>query len=243
MVEYYRRGSWIVGTPVYPLPEDDLAARIQAMACPHPEYQEVERRTEDVEGQGKHLVIVERCPLCPAIRWRMLPVAGPQESFDPSMPMEGPWFERLYNFGSFTLLARRHQQPGMVMFLTRVETPSGKVHSGFVPLEMPLFSAAALELISDLERVLKLGPDRYVSYRSFRESGVKKSDLKTHVSTLFPVAQEIGPEGVASAKATIEQEIESEIVEFQEQAAAEMEEQARELREQAAKKKKRKEKV
>lgn len=244
MVEFYKRGNWIIGTPIYPLASEDLEARMQAMSCPHCEYKEVDRTVEEIDGE-EYIVVKEECPECPAIRMRLFPTDLPEEPYDPTPPA-GPWWERLYNFGNFTILVRRHTFPGRPpYYLTRIDTAGGNAHAGFHPGPNDIFAPAALHQLQDLERMLKLGPERYVSFRALKERLTRKAekdDLIVHAKTLFPVAQEIGPEGVAAARDILEREVDNEIAEMEEFAAAEMERQAEEMKKQAEEIRKRKKK-
>lgn len=242
-METYRRGNWFVSTPVFVQPgdeEENLEAKMAFMVCPHPEYEEENQETKYFEEEEReYLMIVESCVLCGGRRMRLFPTDLPPEPFDPSIPTNAPWWERLYDFGNFKILVRRMQSaPGVAPnFLTRVETASGKVHAGFVQLEVMIYAPAGIEQCEDFQRVLNLGPERYVNFRSFREgrsSPEEKENLKLHVETLWPVASEIGAEAVASAKAVLEQEVEVELLEMEEYEAQAMAEKAEQLKRIAA---------
>lgn len=222
-MEFYPRGNWIVGTPIWVLEDDDLGNRMTKMLCPHPQWKEAGRAKEVNPEDGKeYLIVTEECPVCDAKRLRLLPADIPEEPFDYSIPQTGPWYERLYNLGNFVILVRRYQNNPNVppSFMTRVETQAGNIHTGIVQLETLLFSPAALEQIADMERMMKLGgPKRYASYRMLKEgrkTREEKTDIQAHAEALGKVVQDIGPESIAAARAIFEAEIEQEAAEMEE---------------------------
>lgn len=221
-MEFYPRGNWIVGTPIWVLDDQTIDDRMVKMLCPHPEWKETERKIETNEEDGQeYLVVREECPVCNAIRVRLLPTNIPEEPFDFTIPERGPWYERLYNLGNFIILTRRYQNNPNVppSFMARVETQAGSVHSSTVQMETLLFSPAALEAIADMERMLKLGPKRYANFRILKEgrkTKEEKDDIKAHSDTLAKVISDIGPESIAAARTIFEAEIDHEIQEMEE---------------------------
>lgn len=231
-MEFYHRGNWIVGTPVWVFPEQEMDDRIAKMICPHPEWAELGREVEQNPEDGiRYLVVTEKCPACGALRMRLLPEGAIEEPFDYSIPESGPWYERLYNLGNFVMLVRRYQNNPNVppSFMTRIETPSGNVHTGTIQIPTLLFSPAAVEQLVDMERVIKLGPDRYAAYRILKEGRKTKEerdDIKMHTQTLDKIIQEIGPESIAAAKTLLEAEVDHEIEDMKQYQAAAIAEQA-----------------
>jgi len=221
-VEFYPRGNWIVGTPIWVLEDQDEQERITMMLCPHPQWKEIARAQETNPEDGKtYLVVSEECTVCEAKRLRLLPAGIPEEPFDYSIPEKGPWYERLYNLGNFVILVRRYNNNPEVppSYMTRTETQAGNVHTGVVQLETLLFSPAALEQIVDMERMMKLGPKRYAGYRILKEgrkTKEEKTDIQAHADALGKVVQDIGPESIAAARAIFEAEIDQEATEMEE---------------------------
>ncbi|MCI0529602.1 MAG: hypothetical protein L0Y56_19340, partial [Nitrospira sp.] len=199
MVDTFRRGNWYVSTPVLVQSEaeEDPQAFYTFMMCPHPEYQEVSRETfYSEEEEREYLAIHESCVLCGGVRFRLYPTDLPPEPFDPSIPTNAAWWERLYDFGNFKILVRRMKPvaPDTYTYLSRIETASGNVHVSFTVIEGIIFSPAAVEELADLERILKLGPEGYVEFRAMREkrsSPEAIGEIQQHAETLYPVAIEI----------------------------------------------------
>jgi hypothetical protein len=190
------------------------------MVCPHPKWVEENREKEDLGGT-EYLVITEKCVVCGAIRGRALPASMAEEPFDYSTPQSGLWYERLYNLGNFVILARKFQNnpERPPSYMTRVETQAGHVHVGMAELDTPLFSPSALQEIEDMERMLKLGPKRYASFRILKEGLTRKEqkdEIQLHATTLAQVVQDIGPESIAAARTLFEAEIDHEIQEQEE---------------------------
>jgi len=222
-VEFYPRGNWIVGPPIWVLEDQDEQERISMMLCPHPQWKEIARAQETNPEDGKtYLVVSEECTVCGAKRLRLLPAGFPEnEPFDYSIPEKGPWYERLYNLGNFVILVRRYNNNPEVppSYMTRTETQAGNVHTGVVQLETLLFSPAALEQIVDMERMMKLGPKRYAGYRILKEgrkTKEDKADIQAHADALAKVVQDIGPESIAAARAIFEAEIDQEAADLEE---------------------------
>lgn len=216
--------------------DQEVDDRVSKMLCPHPEWKETGRTKEtNPEDNTEYLIITEECPVCNARRVRLLPAAIPEEPFDYSIPQTGPWYERLYNLGNFIILARRYQNNPNVppSYMTRVETQAGNVHTGIIQLETMLFSPSAIEQISDMERMLKLGPKRYANYRILKEgrkTKEEKTDIQTHAEALGKVVQDIGPESIAAARTIFEAEIDQEAAEFEEYQIQMMEKEVAERR-------------
>jgi hypothetical protein len=215
--------------------EEANESHVVKMTCPHPQWAVVNEKVEtDPEGK-KGLVVMEKCVACNALRVRILPEGAPEEPFDYSIPVSGHWYERLYNFGNFVILARVYQDNKEVTtYMTRVETPAGNVHSGMVNLNTLFFSSSALHQIYDMELMLKFGPKRYVDYRIFqegRQAKQEKADVQKHADTLFKVVQDIGVESIVSAKAIMEAEVDRDAEEVE---VAQIEERERVLQEMKA---------
>lgn len=229
-MEFYPRGNWIVGTPIWVFQDQPIVDKMTKMVCPHSQWTEASRETElNPEDGIKYLIVKEECGECGAIRMRLLPADLPEEPFDYSIPTKGPWYERFYDFGNLAVLIRRYQNNQDVppSFMTRVNTPSGNVHTGMVQLPTLLFSPAGLELTKDLEKVAKLGPKRYADFRILKEGRHRKrdkKDIQEHADSLFRVAQEIGPEGIAAVKSIFTAEIDHESAEAEEYEIQAMEE-------------------
>lgn len=232
-MEFYPRGNWIVGTPIWVFKEQDIVDKMAKMVCPHLQWTEAERQTElNPEDGITYLVVKDQCGECGAIRMRLIPTSLPEEPFDYSTPMAGPWYERLYDLGSLFVLIRRYQNNPDVppSFMTRALTKSGNVHVGMVQLETLLFSPAGYEMMRDMEKVAKLGPKKYADLRILKEGRSRKrekQEIKEHADSLFSVAQEIGPESIAAAKSVFEAEIESESAEAEEYEIQAMEEEVK----------------
>lgn len=244
-MEFYQRGNWAVSTPLWVLDDQTMEDRMSMMVCPHPQWKEVNRQViENPEDGIKYLTITEKCQACGALRMRLLPEGVPEEPFDYSIPEKGPWYERLYNLGNFIILVRRYQENEEVppTFMTRVETPQGNVHTGMIQMPTLLFAPAAVDLMKNMETVVKLGPKRYAEYRILREkrrTKREKDDIREHGDSLYRVAQDIGPESFAAAKALLEAEIDHESVEMEEYQIQAME---REIQHRRAAQKKRSQK-
>ncbi len=260
MAQYYPRGNWWVQTPIWtvdaegePLSEDQVIAK---MICPHPSWTVQESGPAmDREDPSKPVIdpetgqgvwqVVETCPLCGAIRFRWIPESMKDEPFDYSVPQTGPWYERLYNLGNFTILSRRYRENENVdpNYMTRVETPAGHAHTGMIMLGTWLFSPAALDQIGDMERMLKMGPQRYVKFRSLKEGRNRRDQIKEledHATTLAQVVQDIGPESIAAARAIFEAEVDQEAAELEELRIQEMEREVAQRKREAAERKSKK---
>lgn len=245
-MEFYRRGNWIVGTPIWVLkqdqPEDD---RVLKMICPHPSWR-VEESAVAVDEKGQPVVdemfgepvfvVKEVCPICGGIRFRYIGESKKDEPFDYSIPQKDPWYERLYNFGNFTVLVRRYQNNPNVppSFMARVDTPSGAVYTGMYQLSTLLFSPAVIELFEVMQNMLRVGPQRWASYRILKEGrkGIAKKEIQQEAEALARVVSEIGPESLEAATAVIQAEPEQEAADMEEAEIKEMERMAQLRREQ-----------
>lgn len=218
-MEFYHHGNWAVSAPV--VDSEDGEELRRKMTCPHPQWTEVRRdTTDDPDEHIKYLTITEICSACGALRVRLFPEGIPEEPFDYSIPLHVSWYERLYNLGNFTILVRRFLQgkEDPPVFMMRVETPTGNVHTGTVTIGTLLFSPAAVEVTKDMERVMKLGPKRYADFRALKEARHtkrEKSLVRQYGESLFKVAQDIGPESLAAASALLEGEIGHESAEME----------------------------
>jgi hypothetical protein len=230
-VELYQRGNWFVSTPILVFNPKDPEKGEAMMICPHSQWAEVKREMvdEDPDAHGKYLAVSEKCTACSSIRVRLLPESVPQEPFDYSIPTEGSWYERLYNLGNFVLLVRRYNNNPEVppTYMTRVETQSGSVQTSLNQLPTALLSPAAVRHIEDMEKLIKLGPKRYVDFRILKEAWNTKEDkdlVRAHAENLVKVIQEIGPESIGAAKSILQTEearedAEMEVASMQEQEA------------------------
>jgi hypothetical protein len=253
-VEFYRRGNWIVGTPIWVFPgaalpgaeEPTQEDRIQKMICPHPSWRVEESALAADQETGEPIVdenfgepvfvVKEICPVCGAIRFRYIPESKKDEPFDYSIPTKGPWYERLYNFGNFTVLVRRYQNNPTVppSFMTRVDTPSGASYTGMHQIGTLLFSPSVLELLESMQNMARVGPERYYSFRILKEgrrSKREKEDIKREMESLARVVSEIGPESISSAQAIMEAEPQQETADMEDYEIEEMERQAQLKRE------------
>ena len=257
-MEWYRRGNWVVGTPIWTDPEGFTGPEVIAkMICPHPSWTIQEAgRAEDPSTEPPTPIkdpasgdfiwnVAEHCALCDAIRFRWIPETLKNEPFDYTVPQAGPWYERLYNLGNFVILARRYQNNPNVppSFMTRVETEAGHVHTGMVQIPTLLFSPSALDQIADMERMMRLGPQKYIKLRALKEGKTRRDqlkDLEAHATTLAQVVQDVGAESVEAARAIFEAEIEHETAEAEEYQIKQMEDEVTERkREREERKKKR----
>lgn len=220
-MEFYPRGNWIVGTPLWVQEDQDPADRMAMMVCPHPKWDEKSREVDENSNDGlKYLVVSEKCAECGVIRLRLLPEGVPEEPFDYSIPVRGSWYERLYGFENFVILVRRYNENPEVppAFMTRVETSQGNVHTGMVQLPTMLFSPAAVAVMKDMEKVIRVGSKRYADFRILKENRhgkQEKDDIRAHADSLFRVAQDIGAEPYIAARAILEAEIEQEAIEME----------------------------
>jgi hypothetical protein len=177
--------------------------------------------TENPEDQAKYLTITEQCSTCGTLRIRLLPEGIPEEPFDNSIPEKGAWYERLYNLGNFTILVRRyHNNPKeLPAFMTRVESAAGNVETSTLQLKTLLFSPAALDMVTSIERIGKVGAKRYADFLTLSK-GInrkrEKDQIRAYADSLFRLAQDIGPESIEAAKFILEPEIKHESVEMEE---------------------------
>jgi hypothetical protein len=223
-VEFYNRGNWAVSAPV--VEADDADELVLKLTCPHPQWVEINRDTTAPDPDDptiKYLTITEACAVCKSLRVRLLPegISEKDEPFDFSVPVNISWYERLYNLGNFTILVRRYQQGGgnPPIFMRRVETPAGNVHSVVDPMDTLLFSPSALVTTKDMEAMAKLGPKRYADFRILKEGRVTKPEkdiVRLYGESLLKVVQDIGPESIAAARTSFEGEIEQESAEMEE---------------------------
>lgn len=220
-MEFYPRGNWIVGTPIWVFKDQEIGDRMAKMVCPHAKWVDAGRHTEDNPEDGlKYLVVSEKCAECGAIRMRLLQEGVPEEPFDYSIPVRGPWYERLYGFENFVILVRRYQNNPNVppSFMTRVETSQGNVHTGMMQLPTMLFSPAAVQVMKDMATVARVGAKKYADFlilKGGRQGKRAKDDIRDLADSLFRVAQDIGPESHAAATATLQAEIEQEADEME----------------------------
>lgn len=220
-MEFYPRGNWIVGTPLWILQDQDPDDRMVKMICPHAQWTAAGRHVEENPEDGlKYLVVSEKCAECGAIRLRLLPEGAPEEPFDYSIPVKGSWYERLYGFENFTILVRRYNNNPSVppSFMVRVDTAAGNSHTGIVQIPTLIFSPAAVQVLKDMEKVARVGSKKYADFRILKEGRhgkQEKDDIRALADSLFRVAQDIGQESHAAAKSNLEAEIGQESAEME----------------------------
>lgn len=212
-VEYYRAGPWIVSTPLYAGKEEEVEA---AVVCPHWKYEEQKQEIIREESGQEIMVVSERCRKCVAARVRYRPAGQGQEIFSkPPPPAQGLCpTEKVFRFPTFVILTRRHQ-PGPdvpIHIMTRIEAGE-KAYVVFQPLTGGVFSGAARDMVKEMRRVLKMGPEGYADYASFVQPGMSRSDKEEIVARageLLPVAQAAGEEVLAQAEPALESQAEEE---------------------------------
>lgn len=207
-VEWYReKGGWVVSTPVFAAKQEEDIQR--AMVCPHWEYKEVKSETIADPDTGKDvLIVVERCAVCVAQRFRHRPMTQELFTKEPPLPPEGLCpTEKIFRFPTFILLARRMQfgPAAPINMLSYVEA-GGHAHSVIMPLSPAPFAGTALETVKDMRRILRMGPVEYVNYMNFmehRKTAAEKTEKAGHAGTLFPVGQAAGEPVLAEAENTL----------------------------------------
>lgn len=221
-LEFYQRGNWAVSTPVWIFPDQTDEERIAMMVCAHPHWDVGKKEiTENPSDQAKYLTVTEQCSTCGALRVRLLPEGIPEEPFDNSIPQTGAWYERLYNFGNFTILVRRYYNgpKDPPNYMVRVETAAGTVETSTLRLKTLLFSPAALDMVNTVERVVQVGPKRYADFITLKQGILRKKakdQIRAYADSLFRIAQDVGPESIAAAKSILEPEIKHEAIEMEE---------------------------
>lgn len=227
-MESFERGNWLVQTPIWVIPGEKIGEEttqekhIARMTCPHPQWVETKKESADIYGNGEMFTLVaEQCPVCQAYRARIFPQSIPEEPFDFSIPKTGPWYERLYDLGNFVILARRYNNNPTrpPTYMSRVETKAGNVHTSMAEFDTLLFSPSVLNVIKDMEGMLKLGPQRYVAFRILKEGRKSKAEkdwVQEFAKTLAKVVEDVGPESISAARTIFEAEINQEIAEMEE---------------------------
>lgn len=226
-VMWYPAGKWLVSTPIYAGKEEELE---KALMCPHGTYQEEKREVIPVEETGiPELIIVQKCTGCVSKRFLRYPMEEPaeQELFKqstPPVPTEVACadYERTYNFGTFQVLVRRHDPyPGAPLAFLVIVTVGAQRYAQILPTDELSFAGSGIRVLQAMDRVLRLGPDRYANVTLLEERRMR-SDLpekQRDARELFAIAQALGPL-IAQAAAGLQEEAVKEAGEAQEQEVA-----------------------